>query len=72
MVVEHLPPELKTKIIGFGEIRMGAYKADLILRDGRVVRDVTLAWGDEVVGVGGGTTVDFDPADVIDAVEHAE
>lgn len=47
-----LSPELKTKIIGFGEHSMGAYKTDLLLRDGRIVKDVIVAWGDEVVRIG--------------------
>ena len=68
--MDRLAPELKTKIIGFGEYKMGAYKVDLVLRDGRIVKDVIVAWGDEVVRVGGHDDVsDFHVTEVVDAID---
>lgn len=68
--MDRLAPGLKTKIIGFGEYKMGAYKVDLVLRDGRIIKDVIVAWGDEVVRVGGQDVVsDFPLAEVVDAID---
>ncbi len=68
--MERLSADVKTKIIGFGEYKMGAHKVDLVLRDGRVVREVIVAWGDQIVRVGASEHVDFDPSEVIDAVNR--
>lgn len=65
-----LAPHLKTKIIGFGEYKMGAYKVDLVLRDGRIIKDVVVAWGDEVVRIGAQDDVSgFPVGDVVDAID---
>ena len=68
--MERLSADVKTKIIGFGEYKMGAHNVDLVLRDGRVIQDVIVAWGDEIVRVGARERVDFDPHDVIDAISR--
>jgi hypothetical protein len=68
--MERLSADVKTKIIGLGEYKMGAHNVDLVLRDGRIVQDVIVAWGDEIVRVGANEHVDFDPHDVIDAVSR--
>lgn len=63
----NLPESVKTRILSFPEYRMGAHKVALVFRDGRVVEDVIVAWGGEIVSVGGTTDFDIDPEDVIDA-----
>ena len=68
--MERLSADVKTKIIGFGEYKMGAHNVDLVLRDGRIIQDVTVVWGDEIVRVGASERVDFDPHAVIDAVSR--
>lgn len=68
--MDRLSADVKTKIAGFGEYKMGAYKVDLVLRDGRTVHDVIVAWGDQIVRVGASEHVDFDPNDVIDAIDR--
>ncbi len=65
--VARLTPAIKTKILTFPEYSMGAHRVDLVLRDGSVVRDVMVAWGDTVVRTGDHT---FDPADVVDATDQ--
>lgn len=61
-----LPTDIKQKILRFPEYRMGAHRVDLVLRDGRVVKDVVVAWGDEIVDLGQGQVLDFDPDEVTD------
>ncbi len=68
--MDRLSPNLKTKIIRFGEYKMGAYKVDLVLRDGRIIKDVIVAWGDEIVRVGTQDDVsEFPVGDVVDALD---
>jgi predicted nucleic acid-binding protein len=62
-----LPADVKTKILSFRERTMGAHNVDLVLRDGRVVHNVTVAWGEEIIRVGQSNGIDFDPAEVVDA-----
>jgi hypothetical protein len=64
----HLPGAIKEKILTFGEYSMGAFRIDLILQDGRVVRGVMVAWGEQIVRIGDGEPVDFNGSDVVDAV----
>jgi hypothetical protein len=68
--MDRLAPDLKAKIIGFGEYKMGAYKVDLVLRDGRIIKDVIVAWGDEVVRVGRRDDVsDLPVGEIVDAID---
>ena len=48
-----LPPKLADKAAGFGESSYGASRATLVLKDGRRIFDVTLAWGSEIVKIDG-------------------
>ena len=66
-----LPGHLKSKAISFGESSYGACQVDLVLSDGRVIEDVTLAWGDEVVTVAGIDVGDFDASDVVDVIDRS-
>jgi hypothetical protein len=44
-----IPAILADKAAGFPESSYGASRATLILKDGRRIFDVTLAWGREIV-----------------------
>jgi len=67
-----LAPELKQKILAFPEYRMGAHRVALVLRDGARIQDVLVAWGDEVVKVGGREDFGELPiGDVIDVVNES-
>ena len=66
-----LPGAIKERILTFPEYRMGAHRVALILRDGRVIDNVVVAWGDEIVSVGGATSWGFSPEDVIDAEDRS-
>lgn len=47
-----LPELLAEKANQFPEYRMGSNKVSLMLKDGRCIRDVFLAWGQTIVKIG--------------------
>ena len=70
-----LPAEVQEKILTLPEYHMGAHRVDLVLRDGRVISDVIVAWGDEVIRIAGHDVADdlpFAPEDVLDVLPHNE
>ena len=69
--VAKLPETVKARILSFPEHKMGVHKVALALKDGRMVEDVMVAWGDEVVTVGGTPDYDFAASDVVDAENRA-
>ena len=68
---EGLPELVKRKILSFPEYSMGAHKVALLFRDGRLLEDVLVAWGDDVIRVGGRDDIDAPLQDVIDAENRA-
>ena len=66
-----LPETVKTRILSFPEYQMGAHRVALVLKDGQVIEDVTVAWGDEIVSVGGVPHRDFPTDEVVDAENRA-
>jgi hypothetical protein len=71
-----IPESVKEKVLAFGESSYGAYRVQLVLADGRMIPDVVLAWGDEIVRVGsadvhGPDDLDFEVTDVADALPSA-
>jgi hypothetical protein len=72
-----LPQHLEDKANSFGEWRYGANRVDLILRDGRVIRDVKLAWGRDIDKVGSepvteGQPLGFSASDIADIVDRSD
>jgi hypothetical protein len=67
-----IPEELQAKVRTFGEVTMGANRVALVLRDGTVIEDVILAWGREVVRVGGGEPVDLPIDQVSDVIDRSD
>ena len=65
-MTQKLPPTIKERILSFPEYKMGAHKVALKMRDGTLVEDVIVAWGEEVVSIGG---VNGCPLDVESVVE---
>jgi hypothetical protein len=61
-----LPTPIQEKILSFPEYRMGAHKVALKMRNGALVEDVIVAWGNEVVRVGGVNGCLIDPNDVVE------
>ena len=47
-----LPDQLAEKSNQFPEYRMGSNKVSLLLKDGRRISDVFLAWGKSIVKIG--------------------
>jgi hypothetical protein len=66
-----LPEAVKEKILSFPEYKMGTHKVALIMKDGSMIEDVFVAWGDEVVRVGKEEVVSFDVDEVIDAQDRS-
>jgi len=50
---------------------MGAHRVALIMKDGSVVEDVIVAWGDEVVRIGGVDGCPIDVDEVVDAEDRS-
>jgi hypothetical protein len=67
---ERLPGTIKTKIVSFGEYKYGASRVALVMSDGTIIEDVIVAWGDEVVRVGGVDVSSFDTSQVVDALDR--
>jgi hypothetical protein len=66
-----LPEHVADIILGFPEYRMGAHKVAVELRDGTIVDDVLVAWGGEVIRVGGVDGCSFDPSAVVNAYDRS-
>jgi hypothetical protein len=62
---------VKTKILSFGEHSYGAYRVALVMSDGRLIEDVIVAWGDQVVRIAGVDVASFDGSEVVDAVDRS-
>ena len=67
-----LPEPVKARILTFGEYKMGAHKVALVMRDGTVVEDVIVAWGDQIVKIGDTTNIEIDVADVVGAEDRSQ
>ena len=70
-----LPPSLARKANKFPESSYGACKATLVLTSGRRVNNVVLAWGGEIVKVGGVAVgierdLGFSLSEIADVVEN--
>lgn len=66
-----LPEAIREKVAKLPEYRMGAHKLAVVLRDGRVVQDVIVAWEKVIIGEGGGTEISFAPENVIDVLDRS-
>lgn len=60
-----LPAEIKAKVLELPEYRMAAHRVALELRDGRIIENVVVAWGEEIVRVGDSEVIDFDPETIV-------
>ncbi len=67
-----LPSKLAAKAADFRESSYGACRATLVLKDGRRIFDVTLAWGSDLVQIDGEPVekkqLDFGVTDVVDVL----
>jgi hypothetical protein len=70
-----IPQHLAEKTAGFPESSHGANRVTLVLADGRRIHDVFLAWGTEIVRVGGRAVgapdeLGFSLSDITDVVSE--
>lgn len=66
-----IPERLRPKVQTFGEVSMGANRVALVLKDGTIIDDVILAWGEEVVRVGGGEPRNIAVDDIVDVIDRS-
>ena len=71
LMTARLPKAVRARILSFPEYNIGVHKVALIMKDGSVIEDVLVAWGDEVVRVGEEGTVPFGLGEVIDAQDRS-
>ena len=67
-----VPNQIAEKTINFPESSYGACIVTLVLRDHRRIRNVTLAWANEIVRIGecdilNAADLDFEVSDIVDA-----
>ncbi len=67
-----LPERLRGKVQTFGEVSMGANRVALVLKSGAVIDDVILAWGNEIVRIGGADPTKVPMDDVIDVIDRSD
>ncbi len=67
-----LPSHLRIKIDAFPEDFLGAHQVAVVLKDGRTIKNVIVAWAREIVCVGGKKRVPFDPDDVVDVISEPD
>jgi hypothetical protein len=67
-----LPSNLAEKAADYPESSYGASRATLVLKDGRRIFDVTLAWGSEIIKIDGEAVnkkkLGFGVTDIIDVL----
>jgi hypothetical protein len=61
-----LPQALQEKVSAMPESGYGVTRVIVVLDDGRRYSDVHVAWGKEIVKVGGGTIIPFDTSRIAD------
>jgi len=66
-----LPERLRIKVQTFPEVSMGAQRIALVLATGQVIDDVVVAWGQEVVSVGGHTPRALPLHAVVDVIDRS-
>lgn len=64
-----LPKQISEKVARLPEYKMGTHKVTLRLKDGRVLKDVIIAWEKEIVSIGGKQEIIFNPEDIVDILD---
>lgn len=63
--MKKIPSKLRNRILEMPEYSMGVARVTLTLRDGRKISPVYVAGGKEIVKVGDGDPIDFDPKEIV-------
>ena len=72
LVSTNLPVAIAQRVGDFPEWRMGAQRIKVVLADGRTFSDVYVAWGREIVRVGGYEDIPFDASEVVDVEDLSD
>lgn len=70
MTVE-LPSHLRDAVNGMPEHSYGVAKVTIALRDGRLISDVYIGWGIDILKIGSSRDISFRSEDVV-AVRHQD
>lgn len=71
MGAARLSADFKALVLSFPEYKMGTHKIALVMKDGSIVEDVLVAWGDEVVRVGGVDEYELEADDIVDVEDRS-
>jgi hypothetical protein len=66
-----LPEVVRARIFTFPQDPMGFYHVALVMADGSVLEVVVVAWGDEVIKIGGSKHYSLDTSQVVDAQDRS-
>jgi len=67
-----LPDRLAERILSFPEYRMGVHRVAFVMSDGSTIDNVLVAWGREVIRVGGVEDVHVNVNNVLDVVDRSK
>ncbi len=72
-----LPPKLSEKASEFPEHSYGSTLVELILKDGKRIQNVTLAWGTEIVKIdgkkiAGDDNIAFNVSDILEVIPTSD
>ena len=64
--MNEVPSKFENDILQFPEHSYGVTRITILLDDGRMINDVFVAWGKEIIRVGTSKTILFDPEKIIE------
>jgi hypothetical protein len=64
-----LPEHLQAEVASYPETRMGVHEITVVLRDGRAISGVHVAWASEVVKVDGHSAVPFTTEEIAEVYD---
>lgn len=66
-MANRLSADVTELILSFPEYKMGVHKVALVMKDGTILEDVYVAWGDEIVRMGKVDSPSIETANVVSA-----
>ena len=65
-MTNEIPQEFINKVLEMPEYKQGVNKVKIRLKNGKVYKDVFIAWGHEIAKVGNSEKIPFDASDIVD------
>jgi len=63
-----LPKSLQEKVASYPEYKMGVHRLSVVLRNGDLIRNVHIAWNEQVVLIEGQSDIPFSTEEIVDVV----